>query len=150
MTPIRYDAAADVPATFDELTSELTCTSPPHAHGAGTLEVSLNNRRDSTSSSLAGYRFYLPPVIDDARGPSRYAAPAGSGSNVSLLGGNFSFGDLLANSNPDPDPDPNPDPEPEPEPEPEPNTGSNPSPKPNPNKACDCTDGVCKNCCKEG
>ena len=112
MTLIRYDAAADVPATFDELTSELTCTSPPHAHGAGSLEVSLNNRRDSTSSSLAGYRFYLPPVIDDARGPSRYAAPAGSGSNVSLLGGNFSFGDLLANSNPDSDPDPDPDPEP--------------------------------------
>ena len=48
-----------------------------------------------------------------------------------------------------PNPDPNPEPEPEPEPDPEPNTGSNPNPKPNPNKACDCTDGVCKNCCKE-
>jgi hypothetical protein len=88
-----YDAAADVPATFDEAASELSCTSPPHVPGLGTLEVSLNGRRDSTSSSRTGYRFYFPPVIDDARGPSRYAAPAGGGSNVSLLGGNFSFGD---------------------------------------------------------
>ena len=112
----RYDAAADVPATFDEAASELTCTSPPHAPGVGTLEVSLNNRRDSTSSSRTPYRFYFPPVIDDARGPSRYAAPAGGGSNVSLLGGNFSFGDdyrvaFLTASLPLPspfDPDPSP------------------------------------------
>ena len=69
--PTAYDAAADVPATFHETSSTLVCASPPHAAGVGSLEVSLNNRHDSTSSSRRPFRFYHPPLIDDARGPSR-------------------------------------------------------------------------------
>ena len=90
--PTAHDATAVVPATLDS-EGLLVCASPPHLAGVVTLEASLNNRHDSSSSSRLPFRFYLPPTIDDARGPSRYASPAGGGANVSLLGANFSHGD---------------------------------------------------------
>lgn len=57
------------------------------------LEVSLNNRLDSTSTSAVPFRFYHQPHLDDASGPQKVGAPAGVGANVSLLGTNFSGGD---------------------------------------------------------
>ena len=87
-------ARHNVPATYDGETRVLTCRSPAVPSAALLpLEVSLNNRPDSTSASNVGFNFYAHPVVADARGPYKHAAPAGASTNVSVHGANFSGGD---------------------------------------------------------
>jgi hypothetical protein len=80
-------------ATYDAESRELRCASPAAAAAHMTpLEVSLNNRAGSTSHSAVQYNYYAHPHVSDARGPSKHAAPAGVGINVSLIGSNFTGG----------------------------------------------------------
>ena len=79
-------------ASYDAPT--LVCPSPAVRRAQLVpLEVSLNNRVDSTSNSDVQFRFYNHPHLADARGPYKSVAPASVGANVSLLGANFSGGD---------------------------------------------------------
>ena len=81
-------------AYYDGESKLLSCASPVAGEEQLVpLEVTLNNRADSSSHSNVHYRFYAHPVVADARGPAKHAAPAGVGVNVSLHGYNFTGGD---------------------------------------------------------
>ena len=88
------EAALNVHATYNEESRELVCASPLSSRAQELpLEVSLNNRPGSTSSSGLTYRFYDHPTVIDARAPGRRPGLADVGANVSLVGAHFSGGD---------------------------------------------------------
>ena len=72
-------------ASYEADSRTLVCASPPAARAQlVSLEVSLNNRPGSASTSAVPFRFFAHPNVADARGPAKLAAPAGLG--VPVLG----------------------------------------------------------------